>query len=234
MPHTSARPQERDRLRKRAVSFALLCAAGHILLTSDERAARLAYGAGIAPAALLCAAGHILPSSDERAVCPAYGAKIAPAALLCAAGHILQPSDERVACPAYGAGIAPAAPFYVGTDDKAGMPSFARPAASGGHKSRISRRACQLPAGMPHTQEVFCNDKQSLSLNHAVQAAPFTQGSLQCGKSPRGGRQKISAATGRSTNVRVALGLVNKGYARPAFGDTSRRRSIMKDHRLSR
>ena len=78
---------------------------------------------------------------------PAYGAKIAPAALLCAAGHILPSSDERAVCPAYGAGIAPAAPFYVGTDGKAGMPSFARPAASGGHKSRISRRVCQLPAG---------------------------------------------------------------------------------------
>ena len=63
--------------------------------------------------------------------------------------------------------------------------------------------------------------------------APFTQGSLQCGKSPRGGRQKISAATGRSTNERVALGLENKGYARPAFGGTSRRRSIKKAHRLS-
>ena len=176
MPQTSARPQERDRLRKRAVSFALLCAAGHILLSSDERAARPAYGAGIAPAALLCAAGHILLPSGERAACPAYGAGIAPAALLCAAGHILLssderaarpaygagiapaallcaaghillPSGERAACPAYGAGIAPAAPFYVGTDDKAGMPPFARPAASGGHKSRISRRVCQLPAG---------------------------------------------------------------------------------------
>ena len=130
---------------------------------------------------------YILLSSDERAARLAYGAKIAPAALLCAAGHILLTSDERAVCPAYGAKIAPAAPFYIGTDGKAGMPPFARPAASGGHKSRISRRACQLPAGMPHTQEVFCNDKQSLSLNHAVQAAPFTQGSLQCGKSPRGG-----------------------------------------------
>ena len=63
--------------------------------------------------------------------------------------------------------------------------------------------------------------------------APFTQGSLQCGKSPRGGRQKISAATGRSLYVRVAHKLVVKGYARPAFGGTSRRRSIMKNHQLS-
>ena len=68
---------------------------------------------------------------------------------------------------------------------------------------------------------------------HAVQSAPVTQGSLQCGKSPRDGRQKISAATGRSTNERAALGLGNKGYARPAFGGTSRRRSIMKTRRLS-
>ena len=44
MPQTSARPQERDRLRKRAVSFALLCAAGHILLPSGERAACLHTG----------------------------------------------------------------------------------------------------------------------------------------------------------------------------------------------
>ena len=124
-------------------------------------------------------------------------------------------SDERAACLAYGAGIAPAALFYIGTDGKAGMPPFARPAASGGHKSRISRRACQLPAGMPHTQEVFCNDKQSLSLNHAVQAAPFTQGSLQCGKSPRGGRQKISAATGRSTKCARGARTSKQGLCPP-------------------
>ena len=109
MPQTSSRPQERDRLRKRVVSFAFLCAAGHILPSSDERAVCPAYGAGIAPAALLCAAGHILLSSDERAARPAYGAKIAPAALLCAAGHILLSSDERAARSAYGAKIAPAA-----------------------------------------------------------------------------------------------------------------------------
>ena len=35
-------------------------------------------------------------------------------------------------------------------------------------------------------QEGFCNDKQSLSLNHTVQSAPFTQGSLQCGKTACG------------------------------------------------
>ena len=174
MPQTSARPQERDRLRKRAVSFALLCA-GHILPSSDERAVCPAYGAGIAPAALLCAAGHILLSSGERAACLHTGRESplrrsyarrgisycrpvsAPFALRTgrksplrrsyARRGILPSSDERVACSAYGAGIAPAAPFYVGTDDKAGMLSFARPAASGGHKSRISRRVCQLPAG---------------------------------------------------------------------------------------
>ena len=33
--------------------------------------------------------------------------------------------------------------------------------------------------------------------------------------------------------MRVAHGLVVKGYARPAFGGTSRRRSIMKNHQLS-
>ena len=75
MPHTSARPQERDRLRKRAVSFAFLCAAGHILQPSGVRAARPAYGVGIAPAALLCAAGHILLSSGERAACLHTGRK---------------------------------------------------------------------------------------------------------------------------------------------------------------
>ena len=34
--------------------------------------------------------------------------------------------------------------------------------------------------------------------------------------------------------MRVAHELVVKGYARPAFGGTSRRRSIMKTHQLSR
>ena len=33
--------------------------------------------------------------------------------------------------------------------------------------------------------------------------------------------------------MRVAHGLVVKGYALPAFGGTSRRRSIMKNHQLS-
>ena len=44
----------------------------------------------------------------------------------------------------------------------------------------------------------------------------------------------MSAATGRSTNERVAHEPVVKGYARPAFGGTSRRRSIMKNRQLSR
>ena len=227
MPQTSARPQERDRLRKRAVSFALLCAAGHILPSSGERAACLAYGAGIAPAALLCAAGHILLSSDERAARPAYGAKIAPAALLCAAGHILLSSGERAARPAYGAESPLRRRFTSERMTRRGcrpLPVLRLP-------GDIKAASAAVHANSP--QEVFCNDKQSLSLNHAVQSAPFTQGSLQCGKSPRGGRQKISAATGRSFYVRVAHELVVKGYARPAFGGTSRRRSIMKNHQLS-
>ncbi len=40
-------------------------------------------------------------------------------------------------------------------------------------------------------------------------------------------------STARSFYVRVAHELVVKGYARPAFGGTSRRRSIMKTHQLS-
>ena len=40
-------------------------------------------------------------------------------------------------------------------------------------------------------------------------------------------------SSARSFYVRVAHELVVKGYARPAFGGTSRRRSIMKNHQLS-
>ncbi len=181
MPHTSARLQERDRLRKRAVSFALLCAAGHILLSSDERAVCLHTGResplrrSYARRGISCCR----PMSAPPALCT--GRKL-PLRRSYARRGI---SCCRPVC----------APFALRTGRKS-------PLRRRFTSERMTRRGCRplpvlrLPGGIKAAsaavhanspQEGFCNDKQSLSLNHAVQSAPFTQGSLQCGKSPRGG-----------------------------------------------
>ena len=65
-------------------------------------------------------------------------------------------------------------------------------------------------------QEGFCNDKQSLSLNHAVQSAPFTQGSLQCGKTACGAAEEKCSVTFRKAPQSRSRGFVRGGACKGA------------------